>query len=54
MNEFAGESCACSGKNPEYDYRADSQPEEAAENVKYKFDFEVEQPKAPENADQEP
>lgn len=54
LNEFAGESCGCSGKNAEYEYRADAQPEVAAENVKYKFDFEVQQPKAPENADTEP
>lgn len=54
LNEYNGESCGCGTKNLEYDYRADSPPAGSADDVKYKFDFEVQQPKAQENADGEP
>lgn len=48
-----GKACECGAKTPEYDYRA-AAPEGAADDVKYKFDFELQQPKEQENAGAEP
>lgn len=56
LNEFTGESCACSAKSPEYshNYAIDGPPQqEAADDVKYKFDFEVQEPRPAEDSERE-
>lgn len=48
-----GKACECGAKTPENDYLTGAF-EGAADDVKYKFDFELQQPKEQENAGAEP
>lgn len=56
LNQFTGETCECGAKNPQYNYKVDAPSEDrpSDEDVKYKFDFEVEQPRVQDGDENEP